>query len=468
MMRRFLVFLFLINSLVASAAKIVITQSLNAQSVRYYQPFDNFPNVNIPVNLKPDAMGQILITLNTQAPTIVKLVISETLIWLIVEPNDQISIHKTPKVDNQPLGGVFIDGNNAIGHTYYNKIYNYNPIDKFDGVRGVFEKSDFREISKLTDQLERELKRELSWVDSLEKVKKVTAKYAEYMRVELSSVLGWEIGNLCDSNYGKNKISFQQFNNIKNWLFGYIKPLDKRMYSCGLAPVYYYTYYEAIAKKSQVDSTKAIIPEASHYVLMPTDMAKPMWGNLLWVHKTYAPTQYDYQKLYSKYKSTFGDGDYIKFFDSTNFFIKNESKPSIIDFNQDFFMLLEQKFYKKRVFIDIWATWCAPCKAEFLHYNPSFYEFMKEFKIDMVYLSIDKLEHRTKWEKEIEKLGLKGYHVLAGDALQASIKEIIFDEGAMAIPRYVLVDENGKIISTDFKRLSDPMFKKEIEKAFIK
>lgn len=460
--------LLVLNSFVASAAKIVISQFLNAQSVRYYQPFDNFPNVKIPVDLKPDAMGQIQITLNTQAPTFVKLVISETLIWLIVEPNDQIIIHKTPKVDNQLLGEVFIDGNNAIGHTYYNKIYNYNPIDKFDGVRGVFEKSDFREISKLTDQLERELKRQLIWVDSLENVKKVTAKYAEYMRVELSSVLGWEIGNLCDSNYARKKISFEQFNNIKNWLFGHINPLDKRMYSCGLAPAYYYTYYKATTKKSQVDSTKVIIPEAYWYGLMPADMAKPLWGDQLWVYKTYAPTQYDYDKLYRKYKSIYGDGDYIRFFDSTNFFVRIENKFQPIHSNQDIFTLVEQKFYKKRLFIDIWATWCAPCKAEFSNYNPSFYKFIKEFKIDLVYLSIDKQEHRTKWEKEIENLGLDGYHVLAGDALQASIKEIIFDDGAMAIPRYVLVDENGKIISSDFKRPSDPMFRKEIEKAFIK
>lgn len=82
----------------------------------------------------------------------------------------------------------------------------------------------------------------------------------------------------------------------------------------------------------------------------------------------------------------------------------------------------------------------------------------------MVFISIDKSEHGEWLMNEIQAINLKGYHVLAEEKLQSSIKEVIYDGQTVAIPRYILIDENGKILSVNFNRPSDSYFKSAIHK----
>ena len=131
------------------------------------------------------------------------------------------------------------------------------------------------------------------------------------------------------------------------------------------------------------------------------------------------------------------------------------------DENLDFKQFMESNFKNKRVLIDLWASWCAPCKGEFQYYDSAYYEFMSRRNIDLVFISIDKEEQRKAWEKDMKKYGLKGYHVLAGKKLQKSIRELIYENGEVVIPRYVVVKENGEILSTDFKRPSHVQFKED-------
>ena len=127
---------------------------------------------------------------------------------------------------------------------------------------------------------------------------------------------------------------------------------------------------------------------------------------------------------------------------------------------------IKSNFRGKRVFIDMWATWCAPCKKEFKSYDSAFYITMDNRSINLVYLSIDKDENEKAWENDIKKLGLKGFHGRVNKKMILALQSSIFDGGTIIIPRYVLIDDQGKIISKNFVRPSDPSFKSEIEKIF--
>jgi hypothetical protein len=107
-----------------------------------------------------------------------------------------------------------------------------------------------------------------------------------------------------------------------------------------------------------------------------------------------------------------------------------------------------------------------PCKIEFAKQQKPFYDFLHSKHISMVYVSIDKPKLREKWRSEVLKYNLTGYHVLAGRNLQESIKDVIYHGVTVSIPRYILIDEKGKILSGDFPKPSSLNFDMEISKAF--
>lgn len=112
----------------------------------------------------------------------------------------------------------------------------------------------------------------------------------------------------------------------------------------------------------------------------------------------------------------------------------------------------------KVVVIDVWATWCGPCKAEI----PSLKKLEEEMKgkdVQIVSISVDDLKDKAKWEKMIvdEKLG--GLQLFAG----GSGNDLSKYYKVNTIPRFLLFDKEGKIISVDAPRPSEPALKTLIE-----
>jgi thiol-disulfide isomerase/thioredoxin len=104
----------------------------------------------------------------------------------------------------------------------------------------------------------------------------------------------------------------------------------------------------------------------------------------------------------------------------------------------------------KYVYIDVWATWCGPCRAEI--------PFLKEVEekyagknISFVSLSIDKVSDREKWSKFIIEKELGGIQLLA----EADWKsKFVQDYKINGIPRFILIGPNGEIVNADAPRPS--------------
>ncbi len=109
----------------------------------------------------------------------------------------------------------------------------------------------------------------------------------------------------------------------------------------------------------------------------------------------------------------------------------------------------------KYVYVDVWATWCGPCKREI----PFLKEMDEEYhgkNIAFVSLSIDKMEHKDKWLKMIKDEDLKGIQILADKDWNS---EFVTAYNIKGIPRFILIDKEGNILDSNAPRPSDPYLK---------
>ena len=112
----------------------------------------------------------------------------------------------------------------------------------------------------------------------------------------------------------------------------------------------------------------------------------------------------------------------------------------------------------KYVYIDVWATWCGPCKAE-IPYLAKIEEQLHGRKIHFVSISVDKMTSYDAWKSYVLDNKLKGIQLIADNNIESAF---IKSFGISYIPRFLLIDPEGNIKDSNAKRPSDPALLKEL------
>ena len=122
-----------------------------------------------------------------------------------------------------------------------------------------------------------------------------------------------------------------------------------------------------------------------------------------------------------------------------------------------------KSFKGKKVYIDVWATWCAPCIEEFEN-KERLLELLNPKGVPILYISIDEEKNDIQWKNMIKFYDLKGYHIRANNKLSEDLRKIYNQNGLLAIPWYILIDEQGNIKRKYAKKPSQiGELKKEID-----
>lgn len=106
----------------------------------------------------------------------------------------------------------------------------------------------------------------------------------------------------------------------------------------------------------------------------------------------------------------------------------------------------------KYVYVDVWATWCGPCKQQI----PFLKKVEKQYhnkNIEFVSISIDVKKDHQKWKDMVKKEELGGIQLFADNDWKS---QFVQDYGIRGIPRFLLIDPEGNIVSSDAPRPSDP------------
>jgi thiol-disulfide isomerase/thioredoxin len=104
----------------------------------------------------------------------------------------------------------------------------------------------------------------------------------------------------------------------------------------------------------------------------------------------------------------------------------------------------------KYVYIDVWATWCGPCIKQ-IPYLRKLEERYHNKNVVFVSISVDKEEVKDTWRQFVKDKELGGLQLFADKSFDSDFMNAY---AINSIPRFILIDPDGKIINPEAPRPS--------------
>lgn len=94
----------------------------------------------------------------------------------------------------------------------------------------------------------------------------------------------------------------------------------------------------------------------------------------------------------------------------------------------------------KTVLLDMWGTWCGPCREELLKNVDSIKNYFKNKRLDYLYIANYDESNSAKWKQLIPYYNLTGVNILANQELTENIMRTVNGTG---YPTYVIIKKDG-------------------------
>lgn len=141
-----------------------------------------------------------------------------------------------------------------------------------------------------------------------------------------------------------------------------------------------------------------------------------------------------------------------KYAEGTNMVNLNDAKYTSMSFEN-----ILNLYKGKVVYLDFWASWCRPCKNEM----PHSLNMQKHFEgKDVVFLYLSSDRDTKAWRNSVAQLKITGENYLVSPKVHNEYNTL-FD--VRYIPRYVLIDKEGNVVSATANRPSNPQSVMDIE-----
>ncbi len=116
----------------------------------------------------------------------------------------------------------------------------------------------------------------------------------------------------------------------------------------------------------------------------------------------------------------------------------------------------------KVVYVDVWASWCGPCRKEMPN-SAALKQQIANEEVVFLYVSLD--QSKKAFMNAVQNLEIKGKHFWP---LPKSAEAMMASYRIEGIPRYMIVAKDGKIVDKDAPRPSEKRTLKILQEELLK
>ncbi len=168
---------------------------------------------------------------------------------------------------------------------------------------------------------------------------------------------------------------------------------------------------------------------------------------------------FQFERELAKVKTLFSEEQHLRAAEMLKSIRQNNARQKTIDFTYPDVngkMVSLSDFKGKVVLVDVWATWCNPCREQ-LPYLKQLEEEMQGTDLVVIGVSLDEKKGYERWRKMVTNGEVRGIQLFAG-----GFGKIAQDYGITGIPRFMVFDREGKVAEANAPRPSSPELKELI------
>lgn len=452
--------------------------------IEYTLPINGIDYFGFTNSVQIDPLGNFKIKINLEKTSFIDLANQyKSYGTIIAEPGMQYTININTEVSANSFS---VESKNKKGQELYNQIVNRSMIA---GGHFETETKDYRKDSLAFEVKQKVEKRRISEIGGFEKLlhnKIISKSFFDLVKTDRDYFHKGILGSLAFINYlsskqNKNSLPASEYKKLWEEIFKSNPVTNPAL----LSSPWFYFYTENYLRYNELilDSTDtATLSEFHKKGLIHThniDYAKKHLSGLQLEYYFAAYLYYEamnknYEKeliaLFEQFKKEYPQSSYTTFIEPLiipiiTFHAKQKEplnpKIQFIDNNSSVNTVKEvlKSLNKKQFYVDVWATWCGPCKSEFKE-NLKLYSLLASKEITMVYISIDKENRDKQWQEMIHFYNLEGYHIRANEKLYADLLKL-YGSQSFGIPWHFLAGNDGDIKQ---KHVSGPSEIENLEK----
>jgi thiol-disulfide isomerase/thioredoxin len=401
---------------------------------------------------------------NNVSPEYARFLLNKKRYGMILLPNQNYTI--TLK-DNE----ILFSGDNAKGQQLFNT-FDRTPTGAFSFLNNFDNDTTAISIKNHVDDLKA---KEISQIKKLIQNKEIDEQFRKILMIDIDYYYANAIISLAD--YRKSQVakvfkkSFEDLMNstIKNYPYtAENKPNNWTDYVMESK-----IYPEIQSQFTQEQRQDLYSKDSIHPIYVSTIqnlIDEPYREDLLASYIINNSKQTNYEQslviAFDEFNKDYPNSEFTKYFENDISLIRNyqnkikSDMPSTVTFveglNISSLTELLKEFEGQKLYIDVWATWCGPCKKEFSN-NHKIATMLEDSGYKKLFISLDRENEKDKWKDLIKYYELSGYHHLANQEFYKDFaSEHSRIQNGITIPQYLIVDEKGTIVTNDAPRPGAP------------